>query len=96
MKRSGKSGKKILEDYRRYFPSSFVEEMRATGRDIVESERDGAFIYDENGKRYIDCITSGSIYNLGRRPRAVISALKKAVRQTDQGNFPMIDRKSVG
>lgn len=90
MKRSGMSGKRILEDYRRYFPSSFVEEMRATGRDIVESERDGAFIYDENGKRYIDCITSGSIYNLGRRPRAVISALKKAVRQTDQGNFPMI------
>jgi acetylornithine/succinyldiaminopimelate/putrescine aminotransferase len=54
------------------------------------TERDGVFIYDENGKRYIDCITSGSVYNLGRRPRAVISALKKAVRRTDQGNFPMI------
>ncbi len=90
MKRSGTGGKRILDEYRRYFPSALVDEMRATGRDIVESERDGAFIYDENGKRYIDCITSGSVYNLGRRPRAIISALKKAVRRTDQGNFPMI------
>ncbi len=61
--------------------------MHSEGLDIVEVERDGAFIFDEKGRRYIDCIASASVYNLGRRPRGVTTAFKKALRETDQGNF---------
>ncbi len=95
MKSGSVSKKKLFDEYRRFFPGAALDRMRAEGLDIVEVEREGAFVYDEKGKRYIDCITSGSVYNLGRRPRGVTTAFKKAIRATDQGNFPMISREKA-
>jgi len=95
MKTATVNRKKVLDDYRRFFPAAALERMHSEGLDIVEVERDGAFIFDEKGRRYIDCIASASVYNLGRRPRGVTTAFKKALRETDQGNFPMISREKA-
>lgn len=66
------------------------EKVKALGHAIIEARREGAYIYDPDGQKYIDCISSAGIFNLGRKPEKVAEALKTAVRKTDQGNFPMI------
>ncbi len=95
MKTATISKRTLIEEYRRFFPGAMLDSMRSEGLDIIEGKREGAFIYDEKGKRYIDCITSASVHNLGRRPRGVTAAFRKALRETDQGNFPMISREKA-
>lgn len=67
--------------------------MNAYGFGFLEGNREGVFLYDENGKRYIDCISSASIYNIGRRNQDVIEGLRRGMERTDQGNFPMISEE---
>ena len=62
---------------------------------IREGKRQGAFLFDTNGKRYLDGDTSGGIFNLGRRHPELAGALKRAMRATDQGNFPMISQEKA-
>ena len=71
-------------------PPSHFDRKKSLGHDITETRREGAYIFDANGKKYIDCISSAGIFNLGRRQKKIKDALKSAVRETDQGNFPML------
>ena len=34
---------------------------------FIEEARNGAYVTDANGAKYIDCYSSASTYNLGRR-----------------------------
>jgi len=85
----------ILNKYETYFSSSQRAILESRGHAIVEDRREGDYIYDLNGKRYIDCISSLSIHNLGRRPGALVDELRKAIHDTDQGNFPMISKEKA-
>ncbi|PKL37547.1 MAG: hypothetical protein CVV44_14455 [Spirochaetae bacterium HGW-Spirochaetae-1] len=85
----------ILNKYETYFSSSQRAVLESRGHAIVEDRREGDYIYDLNGKKYIDCISSLSIHNLGRRPSAVVDELRKAIHDTDQGNFPMISKEKA-
>ncbi len=67
-----------------------LEWLRAMGHDFFEGKRDGAWVWDTAGRRYLDCVCGAGTYNLGRRPPELIEALRAAMRETDQGNFPMI------
>lgn len=78
------------EAYSKGIPSSHFDRIKSLGHDITETRREDAYIFDANGKKYIDCISSAGIFNLGRRQEKIKEALKSAVRETDQGNFPMI------
>jgi acetylornithine/succinyldiaminopimelate/putrescine aminotransferase len=62
---------------------------------FVEAERDGAYISDINGQKFIDCYTSAGTFNLGRRNEQLIVSLKKAIHVTDQGNFLMISEQKA-
>jgi putrescine aminotransferase len=55
----------------------------------------GAWITTEDGRRILDGLSGDGICNLGRRPAAVVAALREALSQTDQGNFPMISREKA-
>lgn len=79
----------LVADGKGILPEQF-EQIRALGHEIVEARREGSYIYDPGEQKYIDCISSAGIFNLGRRPGKIAEALKSAVRKTDQGNFPMI------
>jgi len=72
-----------------------VEELQAAGLDIVEAERGGSCVTGADGRQYIDCVSGGGVYNLGRRPVDVIDGLREAVRLTDQGNFPLISEEKA-
>ena len=71
------------------FSKAYVNEIRGRGHDFLESGREGSYVCDEQGKRYLDCFTSAGTYNLGRRNPAIVARLKKAILETDQGNFVM-------
>lgn len=64
--------------------------MNAEGRDFIIAKRQGSWVYDSDNKRYLDGDTGGGIFNLGHRHPDIITELRRAVKETDQGNFPMI------
>lgn len=63
--------------------------------DFVEAARNGAFISDADGTRFIDCYSSAGTYNLGRRNEQLTEILRQSIYKTDQGNFPMISEQKA-
>ncbi len=64
-------------------------------RGVIEGAREGAYLFDRDGKRYLDCCGSAGMFNLGRRHPELVAELKRAMRETDQGNFPMISQEKA-
>lgn len=58
--------------------------------DVIEGKREGAFIWDIDGRRFFDCHTCGGTYNLGHRNPKVIEAVKKALDHLDLGNHHLL------
>jgi acetylornithine/succinyldiaminopimelate/putrescine aminotransferase len=80
----------LRRDYSRLMSDAQLQGLRALGHDFIEEGADGVYLIDEQGRRYLDCYSGAGIFNLGRRPEAVTEALRRGLRLTDQGNFPMI------
>jgi putrescine aminotransferase len=79
----------IFQEAEKVFSKSYVKMIRDKGHDFLEQEGDGSCLIDSEGNRYIDCYTSGGTFNLGRKNPAIIQRFKKAIYETDQGNFVM-------
>lgn len=62
---------------------------------ILEGKRAGAHFFDTDGRKYIDGDSSAGIFNLGRRHPELAEELKRAMRATDQGNFPIISEEKA-
>lgn len=77
----------VLRAYADHINPSRVRVLKSAGLDLVEGKREGAYVWDVNGKRFIDCITGAGSFNVGRRNPRVIAALKKALDEYDVGNF---------
>ncbi len=77
------------------FSKGLVDSIRARGHDFIEQGGDDSFLFDSQGNRYIDCLTSASTYNLGRNNEAIIDELQQASRQTDQGLFVTTSEEKV-
>ncbi len=71
-------------------PKARMERLNALGLGIMEGRREGAYVYDTEGKRYLDGYGSAGTFNLGRRPPELTAELKQALRETDIGNFPIV------
>jgi putrescine aminotransferase len=80
----------LQREYARVISDAHVQGLRALGHDFIEAAADGPYLIDENGRRYLDCYSGAGTFNLGRRPYAVTEALRRGLRLTDQGNFPMV------
>ncbi len=93
MKRTDKQG--LYSVAEKVFSKSLVRMMGEQGHDFLEGAREGAYVFDESGKRYLDCYTSAGTFNLGRKNAAVAASLKKALFETDQGNFVMPSREKA-
>lgn len=57
---------------------------------LVPAERDGPYLYDVNGSRYINCHCNGGVFNLGHRNQRVIKAVVEAMKDYDIGNHHLI------
>lgn len=71
------------------FSKSLVKMIQDKGHGFLEAGREGSFVFDAEGNRYLDCYTSAGSFNLGRKNPAIAAGFKKAIFETDQGNFVM-------
>ena len=58
-----------------------TESLRALGLHIVQGRREGARIWDLDGKAYIDCRSAGGVFDFGHRPQFAIDALTRALAE---------------
>ena len=79
--------RRALDDFATYLNPQKVRVMRAAGLDIIEAQRQGVWVWDLEGRRYLDCFTSAGSFNVGRRNPRVVAAAHRALDQLDNGNF---------
>ncbi|MDP8256161.1 MAG: aminotransferase class III-fold pyridoxal phosphate-dependent enzyme [Candidatus Alcyoniella australis] len=84
---------RLLKGWAEVFGPAQVESLKALGHDLFEGARGGSHVASSHGARYIDCVSGAGAYNLGRRHPALVAAVREAMAQTDQGNFPMISEE---
>ncbi len=84
-----------LEDFARYVNPQKVRILRAAGLDIIEAYREGPWVWDLDGRRFLDCFTSAGSFNLGRRHPLVVAAMHEAVDRLDHGNFMLCSREKA-
>jgi putrescine aminotransferase len=65
-----------------------VEAFRKLGLRIVQGRRQGVRIWDLDGRAYLNCRSSGGVFNFGHRPEFVIRALTRALQELgDMGDW---------
>lgn len=68
--------------------------LRAAGIELVMGERQGYWIADLDGTRYLDLHLNGGVFNLGHRNPELVAVLREALAELDIGNhhFPSVER----
>jgi acetylornithine/succinyldiaminopimelate/putrescine aminotransferase len=54
---------------------------------LVQGRRDGVRIWDLDGRDYINCRSSGGVFNFGHHPAFAVEALTQAVQEHDMGDW---------
>jgi len=75
-----------LNDYARYVSPGKLNAYRLLGFDFIPVKREGVWIYDDKGNRYINCRSSGGVFNFGHRPQEMTEALKQGLELFDIGD----------
>jgi len=76
-----------LEQFATFINPQKVRVMAAAGLDILEADRSGPWVWDVDGRRFLDCFTSAGSFNVGRRNPRIVAAAHAALERLDQGNF---------
>ncbi|HEX6583641.1 MAG TPA: aminotransferase class III-fold pyridoxal phosphate-dependent enzyme [Thermoleophilaceae bacterium] len=61
--------------------------FRALGIDVVQGRREGVRLWGLEGRDYINCRSSGGVFNFGHHPKFAVDALTAAVRDHDMGDW---------
>jgi putrescine aminotransferase len=64
-----------------------AEAYRAVGMDMVQGRREGVHVWDLEGREYINCRSSGGVFNFGHSPAFAVDALTAAVAEHDMGDW---------
>jgi len=64
-----------------------AEAFRALGIDLVQGRREGVRIWDLDGRDYLNCRSSGGVFNFGHHPGFAVEALATAVHEHDMGDW---------
>ena len=64
-----------------------AQAYRALGLDLVQGRREGVRIWGLDGRDYLNCRSSGGVFNFGHHPRFAVEALAAAVREHDMGDW---------
>ena len=70
-----------------YLSRHKAEAFRALGIDAVQGRREGVRIWDLEGNSFINCRSSGGVFNFGHHPRFAVDALKAALDEHDMGDW---------
>lgn len=86
---------RALDRFATFVNPQKVRVMKAAGLDVVEAQRSGAWVWDLDGSRYLDCFTSAGSFNVGRRNPRVVAAAHAAVDELDHGNFLLCSQQKA-
>jgi ornithine--oxo-acid transaminase len=67
----------------------FVRVLRTIGFDRTWTRADGAYLYDDDGNRYLDLLGGFGMYNVGRNNRRVRAALVEALELETPGSVQL-------
>lgn len=82
------SNEEGLDLVARYLSAGKVEAFRNLGLTIVQGHRDGVRIRDLDGKAYLNCRSSGGVFDFGHRPEFAVRALTRALQEVgDMGDW---------
>ena len=81
-----------LELNEKYVSPQRVAAYRAYGLDLVQGRREGVRIWDLDGNSFINCRSSGGVFNFGHRPAFAIEALKQALDEIDMGDWLLLSQ----
>lgn len=87
--------KNIWNDYKEVSSESYLNKLKETGHKFTEEKREGAYLYDEKGRKYLDCYSGAGTFNLGRRPDELAQTFIEELKRCDQGNFVFISREKA-
>lgn len=76
---------RIIELFGRHVSSGKVEFFGNAGIRFVLGRREGIYMYDLDGNRYINCNCNGGVFNLGHRHPEIVAAMEEAARELDIG-----------
>jgi acetylornithine/succinyldiaminopimelate/putrescine aminotransferase len=77
-----------LELVARHMSAAKVEAFRKLGLGIVQGRRRGVRIWDLDGKAYLNCRSSGGVFDFGHHPEFAIRALTRALEELgDMGDW---------
>ncbi|HDP81191.1 MAG TPA: aminotransferase class III-fold pyridoxal phosphate-dependent enzyme, partial [Spirochaetes bacterium] len=84
------SRNQVIDLFSRHVSPGKVDTYRKYDMLFVPGKRNGCFLFDINGKKYINCHCNGGVFNLGHRNREVINAVTRAMKTYDMGNHHLI------
>jgi len=87
------SQKEAVSDFARFVSPGKVEVYRRLGFEAVPGRREGVYVWDLEDKRYINCRSSGGVFNLGHRPPRVVEALRRALDELDAGDHMLMSEQ---
>jgi acetylornithine/succinyldiaminopimelate/putrescine aminotransferase len=70
-----------------YLSPHKAEAFRALGMDAVQGRREGMRIWDLEGNSFLNCRSSGGVFNFGHHPQFAVDALKAALDEHDMGDW---------
>jgi acetylornithine/succinyldiaminopimelate/putrescine aminotransferase len=80
----------IIERFARHVSSGKAAFYAGAGIDFVFGRREGAYVWDLDGQRLIDCHCNGGVFNLGHRNPRIAAALRRSLEELDIGNHHLI------
>jgi len=80
----------VIDQFSHHVSSGKAEFFKQAGIDFVTGKREGIYIFDQGGKKLINCHCNGGVFNLGHRNPRVIAALQRALEELDIGNHHLM------
>ncbi|MBI4729043.1 MAG: aspartate aminotransferase family protein [Acidobacteria bacterium] len=76
-----------IEEVCRLVTPARAAAFRACGFPLVQGRREGSRLYDLQGRPYVNCRSSGGVFNFGHRPAFAVEALRGALDHLDIGDW---------
>jgi len=73
-----RSNSEAIDAYTRHVNPVIGKLVQPVGADIRYARAEGAYLYDDTGRRYMDLTAGFGALNLGHNPREVIAAVEQA------------------
>lgn len=83
---------KIVDLFADHVSPGKAEIYRKYDMVLVPGKRGGCYLYDMEGKKYINCHSNGGVFNLGHRNKEIIRAVVTAMKEYDIGNHHLISK----